>query len=103
MMTDLPEKRSSDAAPFTYICVDALGPFVSKDTKEFKRYDAISTCLASRTIRIEVLNSMDKNSFIMCSRWFIGRRGNMRMLRCDNESNFIGSEKELSKGVLELD
>ena len=77
--------------------------FLKKIKNEFKRYDAIFTCLASRAIHIEVLNSVGKNSFIMCSRRFIGRRGNVIMLRCDNESNFIGSEKELNKGVLELD
>ena len=40
----------------------------------------------------------------MClMRRFDGQRGNTRMLRPDKGSNFIGAEKELSKGFLEMD
>ena len=47
-MADLPEKRSSDVAPFTYVGTDIFGSFVTKDSrKELKRYGAIFTCLAS--------------------------------------------------------
>ena len=46
---------------------------------------------------------MDTDSFIMCLRRFTGCGRNVKMLRCDNWSNFIGAEKELSKGFLEMD
>ena len=39
----------------------------------------------------------------MCLRRFIGRRGNVRMMRSDNGSNFIGAEKDFIKGFLEMD
>ena len=39
----------------------------------------------------------------MCLRRFIGCRVNVRMLRSDNGSSFITAEKELSKGILEMD
>ena len=71
--------------------------------KELKRFVAIFTCLASRAIDLEVVNSIDTESFIMCLRRFIGRRRNVRILRSDNGSNFIGAEKELSKDFLEMD
>ena len=29
-MADLPEERSSDAAPFKYVGMDMFGPFVTK-------------------------------------------------------------------------
>ena len=67
------------------------------------RYDAIFTCLASRAIHLENVNSMDIDSFIMCLKRFIGCHGNVRMLRSDNGSNFIGAEKELSKDFLDMD
>ena len=67
------------------------------------RCDAIFTCLASRAIHLENVNSMDKDSFIMCLKRFIGCHGNVRMLRSDNGSNFIGAEKELSKDFLDMD
>ena len=54
-IADLPEERSSDAAPFTYVGMDMFGPFVNKEgRKELKRYGAIFTCLASRAIHLEV-------------------------------------------------
>ena len=34
-MADIPEKRSSDAASFTYVGVDVFGPFVSKEDKKW--------------------------------------------------------------------
>ena len=78
-MADLPEKRSSDAAFFTYVCVDMIGPFIAKEgKKEFKRYGAIFTSLASWDMYLEVVYSMDKNNFVMCLRRFIGGRGNVR-------------------------
>ena len=38
-MANLPEERSSDAAPFTYVGMDMFGPFVTKEgRKELKCY-----------------------------------------------------------------
>ena len=103
-IADLPEERSSDEAPFTYVGMDTFGPFVTKEgRKELKSYGAIFTCLASRAIHLEVVNSIDTDFFIMCLKRFIGCRGNMSMLWCDNGRNFIGAKKELSKGFLEMD
>ena len=98
-MADLPDERPDDAAHFLYVGMDMLGHFVTNEgRKELKRYDAIFTCPASRTIHLEVVNSMDTDSFIMYLRRFIGRCGIVRMLRFENGSIFIGAEKELSKG-----
>ena len=58
-----------------------------------KRYGALFTCLASGAIHIEVTKSMDTDSFILAPWGFIARRGNIRSIRCDNRSNFIGAEK----------
>ena len=103
-MADVPEERSSDAVPFTYVGMDMFGPFATKeDRNELKCYGANLTCLASWAIHLEVVNLMDTDSFILCLRRFIGCHGNVRMLRCDNGSNFIGVEKELSKGFLKMD
>ena len=48
-------------------------------------------------MHLEVVNSMDTDEFIMCLRRFINRRGDVKELRCDNGSNFVGSERELKK------
>ena len=40
---------------------------------------------------------MDTDSFILALRRFIGRRGNIKIIRRDNGSNFVGAERELAK------
>ena len=102
-MADLPEERSSDATAFTYVGMDMFEPFVTKESrKELKRYGAKFTSLASWAIQLEVVNSLDTDSFIMCLRRFFRCHGNVRMLKSDNGSSFIGTEKELSKDFPEM-
>ena len=82
----------------------SIGPFEIKEGKEkLKRYGALVKCLASRAIDIETTKSMDTDLFILALRRFIARRGNIRSIRCDNEINFIGTEKKLEKSMNEMD
>ena len=103
-VADLPQDRLKEEPPFTYCGVDMFGPFEIKERRNtLKRYGALFTCLASRAIHIEVTKSMDTDSFILALQRFIARRGNIRSIRCDNGSNFIGAEKELEKCINEMD
>ena len=103
-MADLPEDRMREAPPFTYCGVDMFGPFIIKERRsEIKRYGILFTCLSSRAIHIEVACFMDTNSFIQALRRFIARRGNVRLMRSDNGSNFIGAERELAEAFKEMD
>jgi len=81
-----------------------FGPFYVKERRSTrKRYGAMFTCLNSRAIHIEVVCSMDTDGFILALRSFIGRRGNIRILRSDNGTNFVGAENELRKCFEEMD
>ena len=61
-----------------------------KETQsELKRYGALFTCLASRAVHIEVVATMNTDSFIMALRRMIARRGNIQMIRSDNGSNLL--------------
>ena len=103
-MVDLPEERTQEAPPFMYCQMDIFGPFTIKCHRtELKRCGIIFTCLANRAVHLEVANTMDTNSFIQALRRFIARRGNMRMLRSDNGTNFVGVQTELSKAFQEID
>ena len=44
---------------------------------------------------------MDNDSFIQVLRQFIARRGNIKILRYDNGSNFVGTQRELAKVFLQ--
>lgn len=103
-MADLPSERCSEVAPFTYSGVDMFGPFLIKEgRKELKRYGALFTCFSSRAIHLESTNSLETDSFIMALRRFISRRGDVRRLRSDNGTNFVGASAELKKAVKEMD
>ena len=81
-IADFQEERTQDAPPFTYCGLDMFGSFTIKFRKtELKRYGIIFTGLASRAVHLEVANTMNTDSFIQALRRFIGKRGNMRMLR----------------------
>ena len=65
-MSDLPEDRILQSAPFTYCGLDLFGPFQVKERRSLvKRYGVIYTCLNSRSVHIESANSMETDSFIM--------------------------------------
>lgn len=94
---DLPEDRVTPSKPpFTYTGVDSFGPFeVRRGRSKVKRYGVIFTCLALRTVHIEVANSLDTESTINALRRFISRRGQPEEMRSDNGGNFVRGEKEL--------
>ena len=102
-MADLPSDRMEPAPPFTHCGVDCFGPwYIKEGRKELKRYGIIFTCLASRAVHIETAVSMDSSSFINALRRFISLRGNIRSLRSDQGSNFIGAQNELKRALEEM-
>ena len=102
-MSDLPEERVTQAAPFHDTGMDVFGPFYVKEgLKTPKRYRLIFTCLASRAVHLETLNTMETDSFISALRRFINRRGKVGELRSDQGSNFVGARNELTDALQEL-
>ena len=100
----LPTDRTIDRSPFTNCGADMFGPFFIKEgRKELKRYVALFTCLGSRAVHIEWTCSMETDSFIQALRRFIERAGNIRILHCDNRSNFVGTQREIAKTFQEMD
>lgn len=103
-MGDLPEDRMETTPPFTYIGVDCFGPiYVKEGRKDLKRYGLILTCLCSRAIHIEVVDDMTTDAFINALRAFIAIRGNVRQLRCDQGTNFIGARREFAELMRGMD
>ncbi|XP_051239353.1 uncharacterized protein LOC127353832 [Dicentrarchus labrax] len=101
-MSELPADRLSLSPPFTHVGVDVFGPWTvtSRRTRgghaESKRWAAIFTCLNTRAVHIEVLETMTTASFINGLRRFTAIRGPIKMLRSDRGTNFIGACKELN-------
>ena len=102
-MGDLPSDRlQSKAVPFTNVGIDAFGPFyVKRGRAQEKRYGLVFTCLVMRAVHIEVLHSLDADSFISALMRFRSRRGQPELIRCDNGTNFVAGSRELATSIEE--
>lgn len=96
-MSHLPEQRLSTSPPFTYTGLDVFGPWnvVARRTRGglayIKRWAVLLTCLSTRAIDIEVIESMDASSFINCLQRFCAIRGPCKQLHSDCGTNFVGA------------
>lgn len=108
-MADLPSDRMETPPPFTNVGFDVFGPWIIHTRKlrggavNSKRWGLVFTCLNSRAIHIEVLETMDSSSFICALRRFLSIRGPVLKLRCDRGTNFIGGKSELDISLQEMD
>ncbi|XP_038071931.1 uncharacterized protein LOC119740639 [Patiria miniata] len=101
IMADLPADRLTIDPPFTYVGLDVFGPWsvTARKTRggqaNNKRWAVIFTCMATRAVHIEVIESMDTSSFVNALRRFLALRGPAKLLRSDCGTNFIGACNEL--------
>ena len=75
-----PERIQVDTPPFVNVGVDCFGPITVRNYRsELKRYGCVFTCMTTRAIHVEKLNSLDTDTFIngdlshaeaMCQRYF---------------------------------
>ncbi|XP_076144361.1 uncharacterized protein LOC143126351 [Alosa pseudoharengus] len=100
-ISNLPAERLNPGPPFTNVGVDVFGPWTisSRRTRggiaENKRWAVIFTCLVTRAVHIEVIESLSSSSFINALRRFTAVRGPVRLFRSDQGTNFVGACKEL--------
>ena len=103
-MSELPWNRTTVVPPFTYCGADVFGPMMVKEgRRSVKRYGVVFTCFSLRAVHIELLATMETDSFILALTRLIGRRGAVREIRTDNGTNFVGAESELRKALEEID
>ena len=98
-MADLPPQRAQPyEPPFTFTGVDCFGPFLVKRARsELKRYGCIFVCFNTRAVHLEVLDTLETDSFINAFRRFASRRGIPREVWSDNGTNFVGAQREMVK------
>ena len=101
IMSDLPRERLPyQSPPFTNTGVDYFGPFyVTAHRTTEKKWGFLFICLTTRAIHVEIVTSMDTSSCVMGVERFVPRRGTPAMIWSDNDTNFIGAEKELRETV----
>ena len=98
VMAGLPSDRVHVAPAFSKVGVDFFGPLkVGHLRKKEKRYGCLFTCLVTRGIHLEVAHSLSIDSFIVCFRRFIARKGKPTVIYSDNGTNFVGENRELQE------
>ena len=96
-VANLPKDRiTPDKPSSSYIGVNCFGQFlVCHGRSKVKRYRVLFTCLTTCVIHIEVVYSLDTDSFINSMHRFIARRGEPKQRRSDSGRNFVRGKKEL--------
>ena len=96
-MADLPLARLRlMKPPFFSTGTNCFGPFMVKiGRRNEKRWGLLFKCLTTRAVHIDVLTSLDQDSFLMALRRFISRRGKPAELLSDQGTNFRGGEREI--------
>lgn len=101
-MSDLPADRLSTDPTFTHVGLDVFGPWTvtSRKTRgghaESIQWAIMFTCLSTRAVHIELVETMTTSSFINGLRRFTAIRGPVKTLRSDCGTNFVGARKELN-------
>ena len=103
-MADLPPARLRLFKPaFFSTGMDCFGPFqVKVGRRTEKRWGIIFKCLTTRAVHLDILNTIDADSFLMALRRFIARRGTPAELYSDQGTNFRGGERELREAYAAL-
>ncbi|KAL7866046.1 hypothetical protein SRHO_G00112930 [Serrasalmus rhombeus] len=103
-MADLPLSSLRLYKPAFYSTgIDCFGPFqVKVGRRNEKRWGILYKCLTTRAVYIDLLSSIDSDSFLLSLRRFISRRGKPQELLCDRGTNFRGGDTELKEAFQAL-
>ncbi|KAE8289497.1 hypothetical protein D5F01_LYC11199 [Larimichthys crocea] len=103
-MADLPPSSLRLNHPAFYSSgVDCFGPYLIKiGRRTEKRWGIVFKCLTTHAVHLDLLASMDTDSFLMGLRRFIARRGKPYELLSDQGTNFKGGSSELKEAFNSL-
>ena len=99
VMASLPEPRVRvPLRAFAHCGVDLFGTFYTRVSRRAtaKRYGCIFTCLSTRAVHLEMVSSLEANSFLLAFSRMTARRGRPLDVTSDNGTNFIRAERELA-------
>ena len=108
IMAPLPECRLEDSYAYYHTGVDMAGPFFVKHSNAgpFDRdptqkiWLVLFTCMTTRGIHLELVESLHVDQFMMALRRMIARKGAPKVLWSDNAKTFKRAEKELKSLLL---
>ena len=105
LMAELPPERLQPGIfAFAHAGLDLFGNFYVKIGRaRHKRYGVIFTCMASRAVHIEVVHSLEAQSFIMAFQRFCARRGTPVSCKSDRGTNIVGATEDMRKAWINID
>ena len=100
IMGNLPKNQVSFSRPFVNVGVDYCGPFFIKERRhrnrtKMKTYVCLFVCLTTKAIHLELASDSSAEAFLACLKRFFLRRGKFNTESSDDETNFVGANKEL--------
>lgn len=99
-MGDLPSCRVTEALPFSRTGVDYAGPLLLKQGRmrsPVKAYIALFVCMTTKALHLELVSSLSTDAFLGALHRFVGRRGNVSVMRSDRGTNFVGGDRQLKE------
>ncbi|XP_071577544.1 uncharacterized protein [Temnothorax nylanderi] len=101
LMGDLPQSRVSASRSFAHCSLDYAGPVhicasAGRGITTRKAYIALFVCLTTRAIHLELVADYATPAFLNAFSRFCARRGLPQAIYSDNETNFVGADRELT-------
>ena len=100
-MSDLPTDRIERCPPFANCGLDVAGPWyvvqgraTRQNPGKKKIWIVLFTCLASRAISVELIDSLSTPSFKNALSRFLDKNGACRRIRSDRGRNFVGAQPD---------
>ena len=96
-MADLPECRITICnIPFKFCDLDYFGPYYFRERlSNRKAWGLLFTCLCTRCLHVEVVTSLDLNSFLLAFSRFTNLRGAVDTFYSDDASTFCAAADRL--------
>ena len=97
LMADLPECRLTLAnKPFKFCGLDYLGYYYFREGRSNRKaWGLLFTCLCTRCLHVEVVTSLDLDSFLLAFSRFTNLRGAVDTIYSDNGSTFRAASERL--------
>ena len=92
----LPRERVTLDRPFKYSAVDFTGAITvynSQTGEEGKEYICLFSCLATRAVFLETIDSLSAEKFLLCLKRFFARCSVPARMYSDNGTNFVAVQK----------
>lgn len=102
IMSALPSDRVNVAGVFHTVQTDFAGPFSVKasrlrNAKITKAYLCVFICSSTKAVHLEVVGDLSTEAFLAALFRFTSRRGLPSVIRSDNGTNYVGTNRHLDE------